>query len=1407
MKTNNLIKKYLSFLLVATFLFSSMPLKIFASNQKHIRDLTIISDKSNNGYSIKLGWKNPEDDKDSEHKRKGFKIFERKASRASEKFNVIKEVSNTNATEASLENRVLNDGILYEYKVLPYHTHKLDKTEVDAPMDTSTPEETVLFLTDIKVEAKGSGDTLTVTFDNPKYNDKNLFTGYKIYYEKGGQEVTEFNYSEIIDVNSNNITHTYDSTREVDRITCKITNENIKQGNIYAVKVEPMFNGVEIRKKNDLNPYISIGETKKRISFNPDNFKEYRTNEVYISVSLNILENGKDFLKLKWGDLSGITTVGKIEEVSIYSGESENSITNKVGSVYSQDSIKISSWQIQKPTRKTYYQVRIKVEKLQNPILSEVVFFDPTAVNITPNKPNIYQQVKIEGDKSVLDIYWDTFARTPYIKEEEALVDKNIGLYIDKDVLYDVWITDSNQNLNKASLPKILDKYKAKELTQTNIKDVKNPVYQYEADKYYTVDENGSFLEKEIEENKVYYIKIVAIKPTSYGVALESQPAEYQIYVQARGDISKPNSLSKPPLRVKKDKNGKELITPTSIPIEWNTKWFEIYDEKSKSWYAEVGIRDGNLIFGKEIKDTDKIIKFYDLLSVKDVKNAIKAEGYADAENLLVRNIDISQSNIKYELIVKSFDEINIIGGYEQYIESLLSSENEEWKEIQPKFTDNNKYAEHNITELKENTRYAVLLRPYRMLKNGRKDAYPTYILVTTPPNSTDIDITPVTPTLEEIFKTDVSIEVAWKDTSSGVSYELAISEIVEEDPSKAKRIIDSKDIKENAITYTSEQGEPYFKYNIKNLFPDTGYYIWIRATVDKTGKKSEWSNPLYVRTEKLKKPNPPSGLGLASEKNVMTYNEKNEKDYKPLSSKYLIIEWLRDDEDKVEDAKGTQNEQGEALLEPSIKKFYMVKFNQLLANKDYYVRAKTKVYVSKSKDGKNEKLYSYIVQISRDKEFKDFFEIEVPEIKPSGDKILTAESKWTDIFRFRTKKSEGEDGEYDSSADDLANPLPTEDFEIYYDESTQTLVYRFRSSKKDGNGNNDNLVDQRFITKLINDKVYNYKIDLTSHLGHNIKNRRVELPFSIIKAFDERKISLSVLVSGTTFKLNPGFLNTPEVKSIGGLDNTASVYIEIVQNPTSAPILAYNQSFTSSPQQLKISILKNGITKPISYLGSDMNLDIKLNSRTAFLDNNVSIYKNNANNWQKMSSVYNSEKGSLALKTKDINTFSTIETSTKFNDKTGNLGAVNRRIIIKDLNNANLNLPISTVQFNNIVAGVANGKKEIYINNALSTQDFNSLKKSGMFLDGSVVSREAGINILIKLYEMKTKASFKPDSNINTTPFKDIRNANRAYQLNLIKAGDIGFFGNSTLVNPKSTLTMKDMLYMIDIILEDSGY
>ena len=361
--------------------------------------------------------------------------------------------------------------------------------------------------------------------------------------------------------------------------------------------------------------------------------------------------------------------------------------------------------------------------------------------------------------------------------------------------------------------------------------------------------------------------------------------------------------------------------------------------------------------------------------------------------------------------------------------------------------------------------------------------------------------------------------------------------------------------------------------------------------------------------------------------------------------------------------------------------------------------------------------------------------------------------------------------------------------------------------------GNPDNLVDQRFITNLINSKVYNYNIDLTSHKGYNIKNRKIEIPYTIIRALDERKIALSITIGGTRFTLNPMFLNTTEVKNIGKLSTNATVIINIQETPQNLPTLAHNQVYGTTPQYITMSINNNGAYTPLTYIGSDMDVSLKLKSRSLTIENNVGAYRIvNNNMWERVPSIYNSESGIHLVKTNRLGKYTTIangvnQTNVTANNDTTLLTNVNNQIIFTDFTNINTQDAISVVQFNNIVAGIINNKKQITINGSLSDSDYDGLKKSGMLLTGSVVGREAGINTLVKLYETKTKAKFEPTSTLSTTPYKDIKNANKAYQQNLVKAGDIGFFGDDMNANPKGVLTINDALYMIDIILADCGY
>lgn len=1407
----NRIKRYISFLMCTIMLIGTMPLRIMATPQKHV---TIDSIKSNNKkhpvYSINLKWINPQPwTTEVGHEPEGMKIMQQNVTTNENvqhltKYNVKKDDQNVTIEES------LKSGSIYEYKVLPYHIHhNPNGTSQEAPYDSNPPEDSALFMTNIEIDAKGYGNTLEVTFDNPTYKGKNIFTGYRIYYQQGGESVQNDAFRSSIDVNIDNkdLIASKDENRGVGRFTYKINNENIKPSNIYAVKVEPLYKGEEVR-RNDIFE-ININGKSKKLSFNSKNIIPYRIDDAYVAIPLVVLEDGNDHLKLQWGTISSTT----IENIEILSGGSPNEIKDIITTIHGPTDIEnINTWRIHKPTEITYFRIRFKIKGVDGYKYSEIAVYDPTIVNVTPNKPKVYPKNNIASNKPVIDLHWDTFLRPAYNKEEEANIGDN-GLLFDTKVLYDVWITDSLQNLNRLGLPKIMDKVQAKEIELTNIIDTKNKVFYKQIADYISVDETGAFNKKPIDENKTYYIRIVATKPTSDGLGLSSLPANTQIYVPPMGDISRPKSLSKPPLRIKKDENGNDVITQNDITIQWNTKWFEVYDTATDTWHSMAAInKEGNLVYGKAVKDTDKIIQFYDKETIEDARKTFVEAGYTGVDKLLIRNMDLSSKSIEYEMIVLPFDEIEQNGGYEKYIEKLLQSDSDLWKKIDPTFTEE-KYAEYLVDKLEKNTMYAILLRPYRILTDGKKDAYPTYILGTTLPTDTNIEITPVIPKLYEVGKTDTSIEVEWEKTSNKVVYELAVDEIIKDDPSKAEVIINSENIKENAIPYNKEDGREFLKYNIKPLFPDTGYYIWIRAIVEGTEKVSDWSTPIYIKTNPISKPEPPSGFGLASEKSVATYNAANKKDYKPITDKYLILEWLRAPEDLAKEPKAETKGKAEPLLDPNLKKTYMVKFNELMANRYYYARAKTKVYVSKGSKGEIEKLYTYIVEISPNSDFKDAIQIEIPTVEAKGDKVLTAESDWTTTYKYKTKFSTDGEGDYDGNIIDDLYPLPTEDFEIVYDSATKTLTYRFRSNKKDLNGNADNLVDQRFITKLINNKVFDYNIDLTKHKGYDIKNRRVELPYSIISAFDQRKISVSITTGGTRFKLNPSFLNTPEAKNVGKLSTNSIVTIDIMQNPDNLPFLNHNQIYATTPEYIKMGLNNNGVYTPLTVTGSDMEIMLKLKNRSLTLDSSVGVYRNVNNNvWERIPSKYSSETGIHTVKTNRLGKYTTIsngvnQTNINNNNDLSLITNINSKIVFTDLTNLNMKNPISVVQFNNIVAGVANGKKEIAINGGLSDKDYQSLQRSGMLLQGSVVGREAGINSLVKLYEMKTKSKYEATNNINTTPYKDIKNANKAYQANLIKAGDIGFYKDNTKANPKNVMTIEEMFYMVDIILADSGY
>ncbi len=1452
-------KKISAFFIMFVMIIQMTPfnlLTIFANQQKYVGNVTIrnVPNSSNVMYSFSIGWRNPQwstvmdtDAVESDqvvHTPEAFRVEGRNATARDTVFDgsvIGKQFSDdylkTENQEASVEmTAALTNGSIYEYRVVPYHYHTYQNRDLTietkpAPYDNSTTLESVLYMTDLTVSAKGAGNTLTVTWDNPQFDGANVFSGYRIYYQRGGSSVTNLNEGRRRDVSIDNedIIVSADPLRKgVQRIEYSITDDSLAQGDTYAVKVEPLYNGVEIRdfSKTGLSyADVNISNKMYKMAFTDYRTKEYRTNDAYVSIPLEVNENGRDYLKLHWWGISNSSTSGDIERIEIYKGIAADDIGVRIGTLYSSNAVDINYWQVDKPESTTYYQLKIYLKGMNVPLESEVAVYDPSAVNITPNRPNIYiKTYKNEGTRA-LDVYWDVFLRYPYSESELGFVDEN-GMYNDKNIEYDLWISDSLEALQSGLMNPMYEDVTPASLSQTNIEESENPVYYKQFDKYTSVGENA-YVDKNIEENKVYYIKLVATKPVTGGKDLSTQPVYALIYYPASGDISNPRAINKPPLEIKKDENGADVITDSSITVQWKTKWFEIYDNATDTWYSEAYVNDlGEIIFDKDNAPSDSAVEFHSAASAAAVKGLLEAAGVSsEALNLVaVREVDLTAEDIKYEINYVTFDGINENGGYESYLEKIMASESSDWKEITPvkssEFT-----CEYNLTGLEKNTTYAIILRPYRILADNKKDAYPTYVIGTTLPESVSVDITPTVPTLEEEGHTDIDISVKWKGYIEGdkksLDYELAISDYPLDDPSKG-RLVSSQEIIDNGLQKyegkndeqnEDENGEAYVHYKIDNLVPSTGYYIWIRAIAhNQSGDAySSWSNPLYIVTDALGKPLPPDGLGLISQEHLNLFNNANSTEYKQREDKYLILEWFKNEGDNANPS-GTSGDKYDVLTSDKILENYIIKMNDLEVNTKYYARVKATVVAKAGSDGKLEKSFFYTLQFADNEDFKDAITIIVPEdLSQDLTGVYVAESDWSSIVIAGTGKS---DSEYDGDKNPALYPLPKDDFEVYYDGATKTLTYRFRAMDEDKDKLDDNFVDQRLISKLIARKTYNYDIDLTKYNEYNyeIRERIVEMPYTVVEAFGKNKITFEVRADNITYVFDPDFAKTQQVEEMRGYGLGAKVKIKITSGPTDVPIMGYGESYSTKPQRLSVSVVSDYTTTVLNELAENVKVKLKLDDRYSLLDTNVGayMYTPTDSQWNRVDYVYDYANGDFSFSTKRLGAYSAIKKQVPNVSSTGevvnSLVSVTTKLHFTDIQQYNPQAAVSTVQFNNIIAAVANGKKDVAVNGALDNENYTALSRKGMVLSSANVSREEGITALVKLYEAKTGRPVEYYTSIENTEYTDIRNASEQYRTWLLKAGQIGFFKNTYGARPKDTMSFADLLYIVDIIMKDSG-
>ncbi|MFI3230311.1 MAG: hypothetical protein R3Y29_02005 [bacterium] len=1438
-KKNKLLKKCMAKILCMTMFVGMFPAEVaLANNQKHVNSVYINSYGSEHpNYNFDILWKNPITwdtlSNDTQDGPTQYSISKRNAIASTNQFEDIYTIDTSAIAESdngldgsyyptiySLEQSGLNSGTLYEYKVVPIHYHRLWSQNAEAwytapaSYDSSTPLETTLFLTDMEISASGKDNTLTVVFDKPTYEGRDVFPYYKLSYQQGGSDVGNvFNGNEIVHKDNLTVVGTDASRNGVVQVSYDIVSSTIQPGSVYAVKVEPMIDeATEIRDPNySERSYVEVNGTYKHVSYNPRDSYSYRTDDATVALGLEIEEDGNDYIRLIWGDLN--ISESEIYKIQILTGDTEDNTQTLIGELYGMNAITVNTWRLVKPTNTTYYQIKVYLNGSGDVTMDSVVSsYDPSKINITPNTPNLFGDPNVSASAVDIDLYWDVFERSAYSDSELSMVDPDTNMLIDRDVYYTFYVTDELEYLNSSSLPSIseeLTEFTGYGLKEQSYDRYEKKVYTKNITEYYTRDEDGYFVTMPLSQNKTYYVRLETYKLSTTGAYLDAPDVEVQIYVEAVDELATPQAITTPPLRFKKDNSGNDMITQTEMTLEWNTSWYEVYNPEDETWHTRVALIDDKLVYGSDLTTSDILVDFYDLSGEMSVYNAFVDAGYSDPDSLVIRQIDISQNDIQYEMIYMPFDEINESGGYEKYIAELLATESDLWESIDPTFTDP-RYAEYYINGLQKNTRYAALLRPYRITTEGKKESYPAYILGTTLPDDIELDITPTTPALYPVSTSEITLTVEWPHDLNSTTYELAVDEILKADPSTSTYIFDSTQIAEGASSYKKDESDTtYLQYEMETFFPETGFYIWIRSLVG--NNYSDWSNAIYMTTDSIVVPDPPQGFGPASYSSLAVYNSKNNAEYVPTDPNYLILEWRRDQLDKVEDPI-SELEEEEPVVEPiidvvDIPNNYLAKFNNLLANKVYYARAKTKVHVTKVGNEVN-RYYTYIVQVSINSDFKDYITIEMPTIDLTADRYLSAESGWTNTLRLKTDMDKG--GDYDENIFDDLYPLPNDDFEIIYDEPTETLIYRFRGNSIDANGDPDNLVDQRLISTLINNKVFNYDIDLTTYEDKSIANRVIQMPYSIVTTMQERKITLSVTMGDTRISLNPGFTDTYQAQSIGTLSDNSSLTINIKEN-TDLPSTSIYQSYTTEPQKISMTVENEGRSVNLTYTGSEMDIYMATNNPETVSTSNISAYRDIINSdWQAIdTATHNLDRSIYQVKTTTLGNYTTIGTTFYSGSTTesGSSGAdvidFNNKIRMTDVIDIQANEVVTAIQLNNIMSSIASNKQEFSVNTALSSADQQSLARSTMLVGGDVVSREAAISSLVQLYELKVGYRIEPV----TTSYADSWQAHSAYQSNIVKASDVGFFKQNEEVDPKEPITWGDMTHMVNIILYDSAY
>ena len=1318
----------------------------------------------------------------------------------------------------------LKPGQLYKYWVQPYHMHdiyndqgiKVGEEKEYANLNDCTPG---YFVTEFDTTAKlikdeeGKQQIQIITQYIPGAT-------YEIYYEKS--KVTDYNQiKEVLQTISadsyhdgkGNVVYTLPNPEMGTEYSFYVKIAGLTQGDVFKGNVNEVAN----IKVNSGGTTVDNKQTVPKVA------------HVKVGTAVNITSIGKDYIQFSSKFSESFKQKIKYVEIIKLDASNQQTVIGEISQSQFQydndEKFYYMNFTYNRPEETTNYLVvfHFADEKVGDKIPEDIITYVPPGKVSEPMRPQvpsaankeIVNQINLNG----LDRYEEYFLKDDAILENKKLNTISIndtfhgykngnetGIQFiwsgqrkqgqqvqDPEITYDIWVF-------KNEIPDNYIDYEPLETgaSRSNIYSSSKAVIGFKENLTQYIADSGI---KSMVPNATYYIAVRSknIKDNNK----YSDATIVAITLDKDGEISQPSVLGKPPLRVQE-----ENVTDKVIPIEWQKQWYELkakdmsqYDnlsdlekELAKQWNSSAyeSSLSPKLRWTGNSKDrvgpfSENFVSKYteDYLSRKitledDIKYEVKAISYDEVVQEVIKMGEVGK---KYYTTTSGALRVeNWINDYEN--KSQTDSEFKlGWEEVNPtqKESDNSwwQYSVSQYTDLsgakktfEANKRYIIMVRTYREVDQGNGterlyQAFPSYVLGITKNDFKEELPIPNAPILEGVDSTFSSVSVKW-EYNYDFEYELRYSRV--EDPEQAEVW---------PFEFSKIEGEKGYVKNgddlvvtITGLLPDEEYYVWVRAIQKNSSPQLEsaWSNGVILKTKGLEAPDVPYGLGLASKQSLLEIG----KEINPLSSNYMILEWMRIDADiqnknenivynyqvelsdneeftdSIIAVTGEQNISNNANPDEENSSYTaevlaknIVQFNNLEANKYYYIRVKT--------------IMAYT--------------------RPDTNEVIVKESAYTVAIKLKTATS---NGEYDGGENENVVTYPEAIEETY-----KNGIWTYE------------IVDAAKVTTQIQaNKKYYYTITLKNYKNkYDARIRRIKMPKKVLDTLINQNMALKIVTNIGIYEI-PG-------KALKYYSNqyqaTDSVQIDLTRMEYS-DIYSYMRSYPEQyekGEKLEIAIKGSKIYKLDDY----MTVKLKLKVVGSYNYSNFFIYQYSyeVGNWNPYHYVVDTLDNSYL-------TYSTVYTG---------LNAIYERTIANSNSSASYvmneltstyhitglgttykkNSNVSASQYVSLLLGVRLNRDSINLVAGATSNDYEKAKAAGLYISSSRgnITKEQALAGIVKLYEINYGYKIKPSHIVFYNVSMNYREAaSKAYAIGLIDAID----------SPQSMITYEELCdWLIQVI------